>query len=313
MSANLTVSPFADYHMHLTSAEVAAKMIEKLGDEILMGYRPSLHGADEIISVLDRNNTQKAFALSNAYQWAMDELQIPPQEEYEQVRFENDFTARECAKYPDRLYSFLSINPRRDYAIEEIDRCVKDLGLKGLKLHFTNSNVDLRDPEHLAKLQKVLAHADELGLPVLIHFLSRNPEFGYGDATILMDEIVSQHPGLKVSMAHLGCGGFYDKTIDVLTGFIDWFEAHPDFPRENFVMDIAAVISDGSKPLTLPITEEQAQTVTALIRRWGVERTLFATDWPIFEPLEYVEMLKRKTFLTEEELNTILSNHWVIG
>ena len=73
--------------------------------------------------------------MSNAYQWGMDLLGMPENEEYEMVKFENDFTAREAAKYPGRFFSFLSIHPLKKYAIAEIDRCVNQLGLQGLKLH----------------------------------------------------------------------------------------------------------------------------------------------------------------------------------
>ncbi len=304
-------TPFADYHMHLTSGEVALRMTEKLPAEALGNFKPVQHTADDMIQVLNASGVQKAFALSNAYQWGMDFLGVPGEEEYEMVKYENDFTAREAAKYPDRLFPFLSINPLKDYAIAEIDRCVNQLGLPGLKLHFTNSNVDLRKPEHLAALKNVLTHADKLNLPVLIHFLSRNPQFGAGDAQLFMDEIVSRLPGLKIQMAHLGCGGLIDKMIEVFDAFIEGFENNLTLNKERFVMDIAAVISDGSKPLTMALTPEEEIRITDQIRRWGVEHVLFATDWPIFEPAEYVTMIKGKLRLTGEEFETILQNKWL--
>ena len=306
-----SLTPFADYHMHLTSEEVACRMTEKLSEEVLGSFKPSRRNADDMIAVLNASGVQKAFALSNAYQWGMDFLNVPVEEEYEMVKFENDFTAREAAKYPDRLFPFFSINPLKDYSIEEMDRCVNQLGLHGLKLHFTNSNVDLRQPELLAALKNVLTHADKLNLPVLIHFLSRNPQFGAGDAQIFMDEIVSKLPNLKIQMAHLGCGGFTDKMIEMFDAFIEGFEKNPQLNKERFVMDIAAVISDGSKPLTMALTPEQEIRITDQIRRWGVEHVLFATDWPIFEPAEYVAMVKEKLHLTDAELETMLQNKWL--
>jgi predicted TIM-barrel fold metal-dependent hydrolase len=265
-----------------------------------------------MIAVMDASGVQKAFALSNAYQWGMDFLNIPEDEEYEMVKFENDFTAREAAKYPDRLFPFLSINPLKDYAIAEIDRCARQLDLHALKLHFTNSDVDLRKPEHLVALKNVLSHADRKNMPVLIHFLTRNPQFGADDAQIFLDEIVSRLPNLKIQMAHLGCGGLMDKMIEMFDAFIKGFEKNPSLNKNRFMMDLAAVISDGSKPLTMAVTPEQAERITDQIRCWGVDKVLFATDWPIFEPAEYVDMINRKLNLTQEELETIAKNKWLV-
>ena len=44
------------------------------------------------------------------------------------------------------MRGFCSVNPLKDYAIEELARCAKDPQLQlhiGLKLHFGNSDVDL--------------------------------------------------------------------------------------------------------------------------------------------------------------------------
>ena len=311
MSTSSSLSPFADYHMHLTSSECANIMNEKLGAEILGTYVPAFHNADEIISVLDRSGVQKAFALSNAYQWGMDLLGLPDDQINDWVKFENDFTARECAQYPDRLLPFMSINPLQDYALEEMDRCANQLGLRALKLHFTNSNVDLRNPQHLESIKKVFAKAVELDMPVLLHFMSRNPEFGAVDAAILIDEIIAHHPTLKIQMAHLGSGGLGDSMIKVFDTFIQRYEANPLLDKNNCKMDLAAVISDGSKPLTAPLSLEQCQYITDQIRRWGVEHILFATDWPIFEPNEFENNIRTMLKLTEEEVNTLLSNRWL--
>ena len=166
-------------------------------------------------------------------------------------------------------------------------------------------------PEHLSMLKDVLGHADKLNLPVLIHFLSRNPEFGAKDAQIFMDEIVAKLPGLKIQMAHLGCGGLMDKMIEMFNAFIEGFEKNPQFNKKRFMMDIAAVISDGSKPLTMALTPEQEAKITEQIRRWGVESVLFGTDYPVFEPGEYVLMVKDKLHLSEAEFEVMCQNKWL--
>ena len=55
--------------------------------------------------------------------------------------------ARRWRGIPDRLVAFCSVNPLKDYALEEIARCGRDPRLSaGLKLHFGNSDVNLTDP-----------------------------------------------------------------------------------------------------------------------------------------------------------------------
>lgn len=66
----------------------------------------------------------------------------------------NDFIVQKAAKFPDRLIDFACISPWTKNVISKIERAVKKLKLKGLKLHpllhvlhgFTIDNHDLMDP-----------------------------------------------------------------------------------------------------------------------------------------------------------------------
>jgi predicted TIM-barrel fold metal-dependent hydrolase len=71
--------------------------------------------------------------------------------------------------YPDRLIGFCSFNPLKEYAIEELNRCAKKTNLKGLKLHFGSSRVNLLDPQHVEKIQKVFKAANQLKYPIAAH------------------------------------------------------------------------------------------------------------------------------------------------
>src|SRR5205814_2213474 len=80
-----------------------------------------------LIRRMDAEEVRRAFVLSTAYQMAADAYGTRTSEtaEYARVRFENDFTAAECAQSPARLVPFLSLNPKRGYAVEEVDRCAE--------------------------------------------------------------------------------------------------------------------------------------------------------------------------------------------
>ncbi len=47
----------------------------------------------------------------------------------------NDSLAAWVAPAPDRLVAFATVDPRDPAAGEEIERCVRDLGMRGIKLH----------------------------------------------------------------------------------------------------------------------------------------------------------------------------------
>ena len=48
----------------------------------------------------------------------------------------NDYVANVVKKYPDQFIGFASVDPWKEAeAVQELERAVKDLGLRGLKLH----------------------------------------------------------------------------------------------------------------------------------------------------------------------------------
>ena len=96
------------------------------------------------------------------------------EDEYAKVRAENDWTAAQAAAHPDRLVAFCGVNPLKDYALEEIDRCAKDPYLRmGLKLHFGNSDVQLDVPEQVAQLKRVFAAANAHRMSIVVHMRAR--------------------------------------------------------------------------------------------------------------------------------------------
>src|SRR5262245_22985811 len=51
----------------------------------------------------------------------------------------NDYVAGVVEKYPDRFIGFASVDPwKGQAALKELERAVKELGLRGLKLHPTS-------------------------------------------------------------------------------------------------------------------------------------------------------------------------------
>lgn len=135
-----TLAPQVDHHQHLLSPALAAAWSE-----------PEPVTADRLIAQLDSAGVRRALVLSLAY--AHGSPSIRGDDEYAQVRGENDWTSQQVARYPGRLHAFCSFNPLREYALAELDRCGKDPNLRyGVKLHFANSQVDLQNPGHVQRI-----------------------------------------------------------------------------------------------------------------------------------------------------------------
>ena len=75
--------------------------------------------------------------------------------------------AGQAASTGGRLYSFCGINIDWDYAIEEMHRCLGELGMKGVKMHFQYQDTDVTAQE--AKLDEIYDVLAQYGVPALIH------------------------------------------------------------------------------------------------------------------------------------------------
>jgi predicted TIM-barrel fold metal-dependent hydrolase len=157
---------------------------------------------------------------------------------------ENDWTSAQVAKYPGRLLGFCSVNPLRPHALEEIARCAKDANLRtGLKLHFGNSDVDVENPEHLAKVRQVFRAAHEHGMAIVVHThanIDHHRPYGTKEARIFLEQLLPQAPDVPVQIAHLaGGGGYDDPTIDeALSVFVEAIERKDPRMRNSSSMRV---------------------------------------------------------------------------
>src|ERR1700759_4052677 len=196
-----------DYHQHLLSPTVA---------ELVKAPKPFL--ANDLIPLLDAAGLHRAVILSLAYQFGNPKRAVVP-DEYSKVKAENDWTSAQVALFSTRLIGFCGVNPLRDYAVAEIDRCSHDKFLKtGLKLHFGNSDVDLDNPEHVAKLQRVFRAADHHGMAITVHLhanVDHHRPYGAREARVFLRQVMPSAPHVVIQIAHLaGSGGFDDPSDD---------------------------------------------------------------------------------------------------
>jgi predicted TIM-barrel fold metal-dependent hydrolase len=122
--------------------------------------------------------------------------------------YPNDDLAAACRKYPDRFIGFAGIDPwKGTLAIQELERSVRDLGLKGAKFHPGRQEFYPNDP----RFAELFDTATALGVPVLFHTgmmaAGAGTPGGRGqrlDYTrpIYLDHLAASFPGLTIIAAH---------------------------------------------------------------------------------------------------------------
>jgi predicted TIM-barrel fold metal-dependent hydrolase len=259
-------TPITDYHQHLFSPEAGA----------LVSGKPDSPGisARDLIALLDAAGIQRALVLSMAYTWGK-ASRAPVENEYEHVKAENDWTAKQVAQYPNRLRAFCSFNPLKPYALDELKRCSKDPQLHyGLKLHFGNSDVDLDNANDVAQVKKIFQTANGYHMPILVHLhtsFDMKRKYGADEARVFLNELLSAAPDVPVQIAHLaGAGGFDAATDAALSVFTDAITRH-DARMKNVWFDVTVVVRSNT-------SADELQKIAARIRQIGVERVLYGSD-----------------------------------
>lgn len=121
----------------------------------------------------------------------------------------NDYVTEIVEKHPDRFIGFATVDPwKGDAAVEEVERAIRKLGLKGLKLHPIHQAFDPGDDRFYPLWEKCA----ELKLPVVIHsgFAAAGAGMRGGAGLKLkhsrpipaIDDIAADFPDVTLIMAH---------------------------------------------------------------------------------------------------------------
>jgi predicted TIM-barrel fold metal-dependent hydrolase len=284
-----------DHHQHLISPQALS---------VFSSSTKAITAAD-LIAQMDAAGIGRAVVLSDAYLFS-NPFRNPGPDEYDRVRAENDWVSRQVAKYPQRLTGFCSVNPLRDYALGEIERCSKDPNLRtGLKLHFGNSDVNLDIEEHVVRTRAVFALANAHGMALVVHAranIDHQRPYGAKEARVFLERLLPAAPDVYVQIAHLAGGGGYDPAVDEALGVYAEAIDRGD-PRVRHLWLEASGI-----PIT-GMWEQSAALLTQRMRQIGMDRILFGCDSAIpgNSPREYLERW-HKLPLNAEEFRKIESN-----
>lgn len=178
----------------------------------------------------------------------------------------NDEVAEIAARYPGRFIPIASVDPHKgDAACREIERAVRDLGMKGLKLH---PQLQAFRPDDRA-FGPLWATVEALGIPVICHTgtsgIGAGAPGGQGikldyARPIHLDAVLADHPGLRIVMAHFGWP-WTDEAIAIA------------LHKQNALLDVS-----GWAPRYLP-----PQLVREMRGRLR-DKVLFGSDYPFIAP-----------------------------
>ena len=196
----------------------------------------------------------------------------------------NTHAALIVERYPAQVYSFCYLNPAHDPAFirDELDRCVSEFGMLGIKQWIA---VNARDK----RLDVVMEGARRYKLPVLFHAWYKSTGYVYNESTPAdIRDLGLRFPDVPIIMPHLnGCGvrgvldiqGLPNVYVDTSgsqpdAGFVEFAVAHlgaerilfgSDVPIRDYAVQLAkvqgALISDEAKRLILG---ENAQRLLAI-------------------------------------------------
>jgi len=261
---------------------------------------PHALSTEALIAELDEGHIARAAVFSGAHLFASAQ-EAPRADEREMVRRENAWLAHEVARFPSRLIGLCSLNPLRDYAAEEVRYCIQVQGLRGLKLHFADSGVDLLNPDHRRRLRPVFRAASSLHIPIVIHVDTGSTQHDPREVGYLLD-LAADAPDSPIQIAHLGGNGPGLDAEWRLNGF-EQAVAAGDRRMHNIYFDVSSVVTAASSP-------DDLTTVAAHLRRLGLNRILFGSDrsGSRNDPPGEAWRAFRRLPLTDAEFATVANN-----
>ena len=118
------------------------------------------------------------------------------------IHVPHEYVAEYCREMKGRAVGFAGIDPLDPDSPRQLERAVRELGLKGVKFSRVYSGFD----PWCKEAGRIYALADKLGVPILWHqsaAYARESTLEWGNP-ILIDKIAREFPKLKMILAHVG-------------------------------------------------------------------------------------------------------------
>ena len=233
------------------------------------GLRQMFRMADESISIEKMVETYRAIDTRAVI------FSVDAETETGDLPDPNDYVAQTVESYPDVFVGFCSVDPRKGKAaVEELERSVLSLGLRGLKLHPIHQAFFPDDPAFIP----LFAKAEELGIPVLMHSgyaaAGANApggggfELAYSRPIPHVDSLAARHPDLTIIMAHPAWPWIQEQVAVALH-------------KANVFIDLS-----GWAPRYIP--KDLIAEASGRLRK----KVLFGSDYPYISPVTWLEQFQ---------------------
>ncbi|MFJ5792033.1 amidohydrolase family protein [Lysinibacillus sp. NPDC093197] len=231
----------------------------------------------------------------------------------EMARIQNDFIANTVKQYPKRFIGIGTV-PLQDVevAIREMDRCIHELGLKGIEIGTNVNGKNLDDPAFTAFFEM----AEKWEVPLFIHpwetlgkdrmprhnfmyTVGMPSETALAAASLINGGVIEKFPKLKVCFAH-GGGSFPYILPRLDQGWKVWPHLRltskpPSYYAKNFYFD-----SLNYDPLNLQY----------LIDRFGADKIVMGSDYPfLLREITPGKIVDETLHLSEEQRRDILGRN----
>lgn len=189
----------------------------------------------------------------------------------------NNFIADTVAASNGKLTGLGTLHP--DSADQRADvQHLVELGLKGVKLHPDIQQFKIDDYRCL----KIYELCEEYGLPILMH--TGDKRYDYSNTNRLIP-ILKIYKNLTIIGAHMGGWSLWDEASLELAG------------TPNLYVDCSSTM------YWVPLSK-----TAEIIHRYGADRVMFGTDYPMWHPKDEVEMFFSLD-LADDERRLILSEN----
>ena len=203
----------------------------------------------------------------------------------------NDYVAAAVRQFPEQFIGFASVDPwKQKLAVQELERSVHDLGLRGLKLHptvqafFPNDRVFYPLWEKCAELQiPVMFHSGQTGVGAGMPG-GNGFKLKYSQPIPCIDDIAADFPELTIIMAHPA---------------VPWQEEQLSVAvhKGNVYMDLSGWSPKYFRPSLV-------QYLSTLLKN----KVMFGSDFPALTPARWLEAFDKMELKPEIRQKILLDN-----
>jgi predicted TIM-barrel fold metal-dependent hydrolase len=206
-------------------------------------------------------------------------------------RLSNDYIAGLVSKYPDTFLGFASVDPwKGKVAVKELERAVRELGLKGVKFQ-QGAQAFYPDDRRFYPLWEKCA---ELGIPVQFHTGTTGLGEGLGGGHGIKLDYMRPIPYIDNVAAD-----FPDLTIICL---------HPSWPWQEETLAMARHKGNVYVDLSGHLPGKFPESLINAIGTYLKNKAIFSTDFPAVDPGKWLAEFDSLGFTDEVKHKILVEN-----